>query len=271
MSPQLHTWIYGFFPHSFVQQIRQEGFRAVVFLGHGLLVSMFLTIILGVACTLKKQKINTPFIHINFIIIYLLVVLILSKSSGPLVLGIVLILGILFIPLKLEKYLLTVLTFIVIFYPLLSIFHLFPHDQLVNMSSFFSPERADSLEFRFFHEQRLLQHAEDEFLFGWGGWGRNRLFDSVTDGYWIITFGVSGFIGFISIFGLPFLSIKNAIKIVNDRMSKLSLEKKYLLDYSLMIVVILIDQIPNASMNVFFWFLIGMLYGSTKYILKSES
>src|SRR5262249_17769116 len=41
MSPQLHTWIYGYFPHSFAQQIREGGFRPVVFLGHGLLVAFF--------------------------------------------------------------------------------------------------------------------------------------------------------------------------------------------------------------------------------------
>jgi hypothetical protein len=42
MSPQLHTWIYGYFPHSFGQQMREGGFRPVVFLGHGLLVAFFI-------------------------------------------------------------------------------------------------------------------------------------------------------------------------------------------------------------------------------------
>ena len=42
MSPQLHTWIYGYFPHSFVQQMREGGFRPVVFLGHGLLTAFFI-------------------------------------------------------------------------------------------------------------------------------------------------------------------------------------------------------------------------------------
>src|SRR5262245_5076305 len=42
MSPQLHTWIYGYFPHSFGQQMREGGFRPVVFLGHGLTVAFFI-------------------------------------------------------------------------------------------------------------------------------------------------------------------------------------------------------------------------------------
>ena len=41
MSPQLHTWIYGYFPHSFGQQMRDGGFRPVVFIGHGLGVAFF--------------------------------------------------------------------------------------------------------------------------------------------------------------------------------------------------------------------------------------
>ncbi len=41
LSPQLHNWLYGFFPHSFGQQMRGDGFRPVVFLGHGLLVAIF--------------------------------------------------------------------------------------------------------------------------------------------------------------------------------------------------------------------------------------
>src|SRR5262245_19095250 len=41
MSPQLYTWIYGYFPHSFAQQMRDGGFRPVVFIGHGLVVAFF--------------------------------------------------------------------------------------------------------------------------------------------------------------------------------------------------------------------------------------
>src|SRR5260370_35172054 len=41
VSPQLHTWIYGYFPNSFEQQMRDGGFRPVVFLGHGLIVAFF--------------------------------------------------------------------------------------------------------------------------------------------------------------------------------------------------------------------------------------
>src|SRR5262245_16651075 len=33
MSPQLHNWFYGYHPHQFAQQMRDGGFRPVVFMG----------------------------------------------------------------------------------------------------------------------------------------------------------------------------------------------------------------------------------------------
>src|SRR4029078_1483761 len=41
MSPQLHSWIYGYFPSQFAQAMREGGFRPVVFMGHGLPVAFF--------------------------------------------------------------------------------------------------------------------------------------------------------------------------------------------------------------------------------------
>ena len=63
-------------------------------------------------------------------------------------------------------------------------------------------ERADSLQYRINAESMLLQRAKQKPIFGWGGWGRNRVTDEhgrdlvATDGLWII------FIGSYGIFGL---------------------------------------------------------------------
>ena len=43
MSPQLHTWVYGYFAHSsFAQSIRYGGFRPMVFFEHRLAVGAWL-------------------------------------------------------------------------------------------------------------------------------------------------------------------------------------------------------------------------------------
>ena len=84
----------------------------------------------------------------------------------------------------------------------------------MDVSASFSSDRSGSLEFRFDNEEKLLQHASNRFWFGWGRYGRNRVFDedtgqdtTVTDGRWIITLGCFGFLGFLAEFGLLVLPI----------------------------------------------------------------
>ena len=42
MSPQLHSWVYGFHQHQFAQSRRGDGWRPTVFMQHGLAVAMFM-------------------------------------------------------------------------------------------------------------------------------------------------------------------------------------------------------------------------------------
>jgi len=41
-SPQLHKWVYGFRQHSFIQNVRDGGYRPMVFMQHGLMVGMWM-------------------------------------------------------------------------------------------------------------------------------------------------------------------------------------------------------------------------------------
>jgi len=65
-------------------------------------------------------------------------------------------------------------------------------------------DRVDSLEFRLKNEEILGEKAREQVVFGWGGWGRARVYDengediSVTDSLWIIAFGNYGLVGLIS-------------------------------------------------------------------------
>uniref|UniRef100_A0AAN0NLL1 Uncharacterized protein n=1 Tax=Yoonia rhodophyticola TaxID=3137370 RepID=A0AAN0NLL1_9RHOB len=57
MSPQLNRMFYGFFPHSFLQHIRAGGFRPLVFLSHGLILGIFMTLaILSAAAMWRHAK-----------------------------------------------------------------------------------------------------------------------------------------------------------------------------------------------------------------------
>jgi hypothetical protein len=144
----------------------------------------------------------------------------------------------------------------------------------VSIASDFSEERAASLEFRFDHEQALLERANERFWFGWGRYGRSRVYDeygidrSVTDGYWIITLGQFGFLGFIIVFSvltLPVFLAAYALKFTNSMRDSLSLAA-----LALIVAIGVIDLLPNASIRPWTLLLAGSLYGRAELLLASS-
>jgi hypothetical protein len=68
-----------------------------------------------------------------------------------------------------------------------------------------SERRAESLETRLINENMLVERALQRPLFGWGRWGRARIYDadlqkdvSLTDGLWVIILGTQGIFGLVS-------------------------------------------------------------------------
>ena len=132
-SPQLHTWLYGFFPHSFLQQKRFGGFRAVVFLGHGLVVAMFVVVVLSSSVILWKEKIKASRFSPIAVVFYLVLVLVFCKSVGPGILGLMFAITVGFGSIGLLRGVTAGTTIIVVAYPILCLYGLFPHDFLVNI------------------------------------------------------------------------------------------------------------------------------------------
>lgn len=264
MSPQLHKWVYGFFPHSWGQQVRYGGFRPVVFLGHGLWVSIFLVSVLGAALILTKLKIQLTTYFNRWVVAYLVMLLYLSKGFGAMVLGIALFFPIKFLGSFVVKRIAWCLATVAITYPLLCIMDLFPHQYLLELIEPINSRQAGSLEYRFNQETLLLERAKDKFIFGWGGWDRYKLADSVTDGYWIILFGKYGMIGFLSIFGLMYSAL---VRAGFGRNQAEDYKVQILIaGHCLIVAVIMVDQIPNDSMNSLFWIIVGSLIGRCQHI-----
>jgi hypothetical protein len=269
MSPQLHTWVYGFFPHSFAQQMRFDGFRAVVFMGHGLLVSIFLFVCVCAAAIQVKTGTQREKTRNIFIFGYLLLVLIASKSVGAIILGTLLSLSILFLFVSMQKIIVKTTVTIFLLYPTLSILNLVPYESIVGFIGDFSVERADSLDFRFTHEKAMLAHAYEKVMIGWGSWGRNRLSDSISDGYWLIVYGQYGAVYFYALFGLFVLPAVSKFKDTTITLK----EKRLYVGFSLILAGVVFDQLPNASLgSSWLWYLSGCLAAvlqnkkETKYV-----
>ena len=254
-SPQLHTWIYGFFPHSFTQQIRFGGFRAVVFMGHGLLVATFLFVCVSAAAIQIRTGRRKDKGRNIIIFSYLLLVLLLSKTVSAFLLATIVTGSILLMNISFQKIIVRLLIFTFLLYPTLSILNLIPYDGIIDFISNFSVDRAGSLNFRFNNEIPMLSHAFEKFLIGWGSWGRSLLPNSVPDGYWLIVYGTYGAIYFYALFGL---FIRGAFKTITKNTNRN--EKTVYFGLSLILAGILFDQIPNSSLgSSWLWFLSGCL------------
>lgn len=271
MSPQLHSHLYGFFPHHFNQQIRSDGFRAVVFLGHGLLVAIFLSTVLICCFSLAKRKIKIFGFNAYFFSIYLLVLMFLSKSLGALALTLIALYLLYFTKNRTTAYISIMVSTIILGYPFIATLNIIPYDTILSLVNLINDDRARSLEFRFYNESILLSHAFEKPFFGWGSWGRNRVYNpetledlSTTDGHWIILIGTYGFLGFVSLYYIFFRTFLTSLKAFQKSDKETTIKTLLII-----MLVILIDQIPNSSFNYFYFLMLGVLYGVSSQRLRN--
>ncbi|MEL6485688.1 MAG: hypothetical protein AAFQ13_00895 [Pseudomonadota bacterium] len=261
LSPQLHTWIYGFFPHSFAQQIRDGGFRPVVFMGHGLLVAIYTSMAIVAAAYFAQRRSQVLGVPAWIWLGYLFGVLILCRSLGALILAIAA-LGVLYLARRSSVRLFCgVMALVVLAYPVLRGADLIPVQSIADQVAAVNEDRAASFQTRIDNENTLLVRANQRPLVGWGGYGRNRVFDeltgrdlSITDGTWIIIVGTNGWVGYITAFGLLCLPMV-AVWRRGARLSPASTA------VSLILAVNLLDLLPNSSLTPLTWLMAGALLG----------
>ena len=267
LSPQLHRLTYGFFPHSFGQQMRAGGFRPVVFLGHGLLVAIFCAMTIAAAVAIWRSSTGQRRRNAGFMATYLWLLLLLCKSLGATLIGS------LFVPLIawLRPRSLTIIcaliSVLILAYPTARALGIIPTNAMLEAADAFSADRGGSLGFRLINEEQLLQRASHKPGFGWGSWGRNRIYSeedgrdlSVTDGTWIIVFGTWGWVGYLSMFGLLCLGSirllwqKRALKAISISSATLCA----------LLAINLIDSVPNSSIVPLTWLIAGAVFAIGK-------
>lgn len=215
-SPQLHTWVYGYFQHSFAQTIRFGGYRPVVFLDHGLAVGMWMTAASMLALWLWWSR-TLPALRpwpggrplpMRWVVPALWAVTFLCKSSGALGLGIA---GSAVLLLTARTGLRALALAMALAAPWYVWARTWGGWSGLEFAEFlggsFDRERAASLIFRLENENLLIGRALESPVFGWGGWGRARVYDldgndlTVTDGLWVIALGDRGLVGLAGLMG----------------------------------------------------------------------
>ena len=276
LSPQLNLWVYGYFQHSFIQSIRFGGFRPVVFLDHGLWVAFFAMTSTMAAFTLWRVDRSTHRAVYLLAAGYLGIVLVLSKSLGALLFAILLTPLIFLLNRKMQLLVAFVLILPILAYPVLKTSNLVPSQWMIEQAKKVNDDRANSLKFRFYNEDILLDRANEKPLFGWGSWGRNHIHNpdsgeitTVTDGRWIIVFGVFGWIGFIAEFGLLTLPLALLWRI--NRKVRVEDISPYAGPIALILAINVVDLLPNATLTPLTWLLSGALLGYAERLTRRLS
>jgi hypothetical protein len=261
MSPQLHAQVYGFSPFSFIQQMRGGGFRPVVFLNHGLAVGIFLAISVLAAATLYRSTEGPERWKWALAMVWLLGVLVLSKSLGALLITLMLLPCILVLNPRQQMIAAVCIASVFLAFPVLRAAGLVPVDRALALAEQISPARAQSLGVRLDNEEILLARALEKPVFGWGGWGRARVYDqngvdiSITDGSWVIAFGDGGWTQYLGLFGLMCWPVFGLFLRHRQKVDPIAA------GLVLILCAKLVDLIPNSGFSPINWLILGALAG----------
>lgn len=268
LSPQLHKWVYGYYQHDFIQSIRFGGYRPTVFMAHGLTVSLFFAVCVLSSATLTRLPPRRIWgMSARTTTLILAVMLVLCKSTGAIVYVAAIGPLIYFGSYKMQRRMAVLLSVVVLLYPSMRESDVFPTTGLVSAAQVAGQDRADSMAYRFTNEDMLLKKARQRPWFGWGEYGRNEVYNenakiiSVTDGQWIIALGISGFMGFLSQFGLlliPLFLVGRRLRKTTDRG-----ERTLVSATSLILAVTAVDLLPNSLASNYPYFLSGALLSAS--------
>jgi hypothetical protein len=125
-----------------------------------------------------------------------------------------------------------------------------------------SEHRSASMWTRVVNENILVVKALEQPVFGWGGWGRNRVYDeegkdiSILDGFWIIVLGCNGWFGL----GSWLLAVWLPVALALSRWRRLRLWRgsgMFIVWATTAVLIHSIDCIANSMVNPFYYLMAG--------------
>ena len=266
MSPQLHAQVYGFQQHKFGQTRRFGGFRPTVFMQHGIMVGIWMTLTTLTSLWLWRAGILRRLfgLPMGLLIIGMVVTCVLCKSLGALLLlvgGVVLLFLTVYLRTRALVFLLALLPSAYISSRVLG----WTGESAVwVIETYIDPARAKSMGARFGYEETQLEHVSTRPFFGWGRWGRDRprgepgQIITITDSMWVLLLGQFGLIGM----GAYFLTLTVPVFMTAFRLEPSQLASRAAAPVLCLAVVLGIyaaDKLLNGMPNPVFMFLAGGL------------
>jgi hypothetical protein len=203
-------------------------------------------------------------------LLFLSVTLLLSNSFG------VLIYFAAFLPLmwigrvRPAILLVRVMAALILLMPLLRVAEILPLNDLIEWLATYNAERASSLQFRFDNETLLIERWSHRPWFGYGGFGRERIYSpsgedlTVIDSDWIFTVCYMGVVGFLATYLLFLYPIWKARKGLSQLPH--SKERSIQLILFVMLAFGVFDLMINGIGNYLLIVTAGALFGLTEWM-----
>lgn len=271
MSPQLSNIVYGFFPHDFIQHMRYDGFRPIVFLQHGLMVALWMAISSTVAFWLWRQRLLCSFegfiLPVPVLVLSLTFTTLLCKSVNG---WFALVIGCGAYMVSRRAWIsiaLLLLIFTIPSYIALRSTDTIPVERVASVAEWLvDEERVESLSVRLKQENLFSAKAWNKKYFGWGGYERGwptapdtgEKLISMVDSLWVNTFSMYGLFGLVSLhlsmlLG-PWLTLRAALS-----QSPQAQEIVYAPLLSLIVVLFMIDSLFNGMVGPIYIVISGAL------------
>jgi hypothetical protein len=273
MSPQLHTWIYGFIPvDSWDQVMRAGGYRPLGFTRHGLafVLYFFAGTLAAVALRREKRPGGGRWLGI-WVAPYLFAVTVAFGSLGATVYTLVGVALLKLTPPRAQVALAIAAGLFALSFPYQRWHDTFPTDSFVeNARANADEDRAQSLEFRFINEDLLLERVKERWVVGWGEHSRANVYDpydgrrvTVRDGAWIIQFGDRGVIGLAWLFGLLIIPLLHGFAALKRAPRP---ERRAIAALAVMAAIGTLDLLPNGAFHPLAFVFAGAFHGRTSWL-----
>ncbi|MEM7204031.1 MAG: O-antigen ligase domain-containing protein [Planctomycetota bacterium] len=271
MSPQLHEMVYGYYPHAFDQAWRGGGWRPSVFMDHGLMVGLWMSMaaLLGIGLWRGRALPGRPLgVPLWLLVVPLIVIAVMCRSLGATVLlgvGVLAIFEARWLGTRLSLWVLLVGPSI---YVLCRILGWVTGEDLVVVAALVDEERALSLDYRLFMENLVLDICREKPLLGWSSWGFDppetedgEKMKIVIDSYWMVIFLRFGAVGVAAQLALAAIPTWLMLR----RRPRLQFRDPRTVPYGLLVLVLslfMVDSMVNAMFNPTFVMVAGAVVGA---------